>query len=201
MPSSRIAPSAGTSPASARISVVLPAPFGPTMATNSPRVEREARIAHDFARAEPHRDVAGGERAHDADPSSRRRSRKIIERKIGTPISAVTTPSLISTAEGPSRTAMSAASTSAAPASAAGQHHARRIGADRAADEMRRHQPDEADRAGDRDGRADAERDADHDQHARPRDIDAERGGGVLAERERAERAHLRARARSSSPA
>src|ERR1043165_8410583 len=84
------------------------------------RVQRQARPAHDLLCADAHRDVAGGKHAHDAAPSSKRRSRKIIDRKMGTPISAVTTPSLISTAEGPSRIAMSAASTSAAPANAAG---------------------------------------------------------------------------------
>ena len=42
------------------------------------------------------------------------------------------------------------------------QHDARRIGAHRAADEMRRDEPDESDRSGDGDGGADTERHADH---------------------------------------
>jgi len=51
---------------------------------------------------------------------------------------------------------------------------------------MRRHQPDETDRARDRNRGADAERNGDHHHDAGAVDVDAKRGGGVLAERERA---------------
>src|ERR1044072_9690040 len=77
------------------------------------RGRRKTRVAHDLGRADARGDVAGDERAHDTATSSRRLSRKIIDRKIGTPISAVTTPSLISTAEGPPRSGMAAARTNA----------------------------------------------------------------------------------------
>ena len=46
-------------------------------------------------------------------------------------------------------------------------------------------------RAGDRDRGADAERDADHHHEPRAVDVDAERGGGVLAERQRAKGARV----------
>ncbi len=64
------------------------------------------------------------------------------------------------------RTAISAASSSAAPASALGTQQARRIVADERAHQVRRDEADEADGSGDRDGGADAERHA--DDHGEP---------------------------------
>src|SRR5689334_17006412 len=93
-----------------------------------PRFQVETGAIDHQRAAEADHDILGLElhRAHDGAPASSWRSRKIIMRKNGTPISAVTTPSLSSTAVafglvGMSRTATSAASNNAAPMSAAGR--------------------------------------------------------------------------------
>ena len=98
----------------------------------------------------------------------------------------VSTPTLMSLVEGMMRTAMSAASSSAAPVERARHQQPRRIVADQRPHQMRRHQADEADGAGDRDRAADAERDADDHHQPQPADIDAEALRGLLAEAERA---------------
>ena len=53
---------------------------------------------------------------------------------------------------------------------------------------MGRHEPDEADRAGDRDRRPGPDGARADDDEPRPRDVDAEARCGLLAERERAQR-------------
>ena len=130
-------------------------------------------------------------RGHDGAPSSVRRSLKIIARKNGTPIRAVTTPIFSSMAEGTMRTATSARDQQSRAGQRRGQHHPRRIGTDGAAHEMRRDQTDKADRTRHRDRGPDAECDAGDHGQARAHQIDAERGGGVLAERQRAEGARI----------
>ncbi len=94
-----------------------------------------------------------------------RRSEKIIARKNGTPISAVTTPTRSSSAAGSTAHRDVGGGEQRRARERAGQQHARRIGADGAAHQVRSNQPDEADGARDRHRRADAERDADHDRH------------------------------------
>src|SRR4029079_4741584 len=87
-------------------------------------LQLERHVINDRAAAEPHGEGIRGEqrRAHAGDPSSVRRSRKIIARKNGTPTSALTTQPLSSWAAGTARTAMSAAVSSAAPTSADGSN-------------------------------------------------------------------------------
>src|SRR5437588_7132800 len=91
------------------------------------RAQLERGALDDRRAAELHRKLGGvqargGSRdVHDGDPSSRRRSEKIIARKNGTPISEVTTPTRSSSAAGMARTVMSAAVNSAAPARAPGK--------------------------------------------------------------------------------
>src|SRR5689334_14741909 len=91
-----------------------------------PQVEGHAIHDEPVAKPDDHVGSVQPRRAHVAAPSSRRRSRKIIAMKNGTPISAVTTPSLSSMAvalglAGTSRTAISAAMSSTAPIKVAGR--------------------------------------------------------------------------------
>ncbi len=151
-------------------------------------LETERGALDDAVAAKPHRRHRTRAAHHDGAPSSRRRSRKdhgekeryadqrgddadaeLVRRAATMPHRDV--------GGGQQRRARERAR----------QQHARRIGADRAAHEMRRDQPDEADGAGDRHRRSDAERNADHHRQAHAVEIDAQRGGGVLAERERTE--------------
>ena len=99
----------------------------------------------------------------------------------------VSTPTLMSLVEGMMRTAMSAASSSAAPASALGTNSRAGSWPIKRPHQMRRDQADEADGAGDRDRAADPERDARDHHQPQAADIDAEALRGLLAERERAE--------------
>src|SRR5215467_10046942 len=102
--------------------------IGPDEHGKLARLEIQGRAVDHQVSAEADDHALGADfgRGHDGDPESRRRSRKIIARKNGTPISAVTTPSLSSIAVafglvGMSRTPTSAANNSAAPISAAGR--------------------------------------------------------------------------------
>ena len=106
--------------------------------------------------------------------------------KKGAPISAVTTPTLISPCEGMSRTTMSDASRRAAPASGARDHQPGRVVADERPDQMRRDQADEADGAGHGDTGADRQGDAGDDAKADEGEVEAEARRGLLAEGERA---------------
>ena len=105
---------------------------------------------------------------------------------------AVSTPTLMSVVDGMIRTAISAASSSAAPVERARHQQPRRIVADERPHQMRRDQADEADGAGDRDRAADAERDAGDHEEPQAAHIDAEALRGLFAERERAEGVALR---------
>src|SRR4051812_21112229 len=90
---------------------------GPDQSGQFAACEREACVLHDLNMRKPDRHGFNAkERGHDGEPSSMRRSPKIIIKKKGTPISAVTTPTFNSIAAGMMRTATSAASRSAAPA-------------------------------------------------------------------------------------
>ena len=80
-----------------------------------------------------------------------------------------------------------------------GRQEPRRQRADERAQDMRHDKPDEADRAGDRDAAADGERGAEDGQEPqRGASVDADAGGGVLAERQRVER---RGRGQQQRPA
>ena len=106
--------------------------------------------------------------------------------KKGAPISAVTTPTLISPCEGMSRTTMSEARRRAAPARALGIDQPARVVADEGPDQVRRDEADEADGAGDGDTGADRRRDAGNDAKADGGEVEAEARRGLLAEGERA---------------
>ena len=86
------------------------------------RPEGEVEAGQRLAAAEPDRKIADEDfgRAHAATSASSPRRRAMIQRKTGTPRSAVRTPIRTSAPEGMSRTAQSAASSRAAPASVAG---------------------------------------------------------------------------------
>ena len=95
----------------------------------------------------------------------------------------VSTPTLMSLVDGMMRTAISAASNSAAAGECARHQQPRRIVTDQGPHQMRRDQADEADGAGHRDRAADPERHARDHQQPQPADIDAEALRGLLAER------------------
>ena len=82
-------PRSGRGPATARRSVVLPAPFGPISATHSPALDRERDAVDDVPAAELDRDPLERERAHR--DAILRVVRSTIA-KNGAPKNAVTTP-------------------------------------------------------------------------------------------------------------
>src|SRR5438067_9222016 len=85
-------------------------------------LQREAGAINNKVAADADGDISRLQRwRHDGAPSSIRRSEKIMTRKNGTPMSAVTTPTRSPSAAGMARTVISAAGSSAAPASAPGR--------------------------------------------------------------------------------
>ena len=88
-----------------------------------------------------------------------------------------------------SRTARSAARTQRRAAEGGGGQEPRGQGADERAQQVRHHEADEADRARDRDPGADGERGAGDGEGAGAAERHAHRGGGILAEGQRVERA------------
>ncbi len=130
-------------------------------------------------------------------PSSRR-VLMTSHRKNGAPMSAVTTPSRTSLKGEKRRSVTSAASTSAAPPKALAGKRRRGSWPTKRAQQMRNDEADETDGAGDGGRRADGERGAGDDARAQGFQVDAEVLRGLLAERERVERAPRRQQQRAA---
>ena len=103
----------------------------------------------------------------------------------------VSTPTLMSVVDGMIRTAISAASNSAAPVSALGIKQARRIVADQRPHQMRGDQTDKADGSADGDRATDPQRNTCDHQQPQPADIDAKALRGFFAKAQRTKSAAL----------
>ena len=159
-----------SSPASTRSSVDLPAPFGPTSATNSPGATlSDTPSSSVFAPTRKEMAEAAMTAAHPTSALCRSSS----ERKNGAPIAAVTMPIGSSAGAAMTRAKVSATSSRIAP-----RHKRRRqqqpvARADHQPQQMRHHDADEADHARDRHRRAGRRRHQ-HDRDAfEPLDRDA----------------------------
>ena len=109
-------------------------------------------------------------------------------RKNGPPIIAVTMPTGSSTGAMMRARHRSQSTRNAAPKRVDRRQHDAMIGADQQPHQVRHDDADEADRTGQRDRRAGGERGAQERDPLRARDVDAARGGDVVAEREQIER-------------
>ena len=158
-----------SSPESTRSSVDLPAPFGPTSATVSPAATSSDTPSS--SALPPARTVMPLADDHAHPTSARWRSSN--DRKNGAPIAAVTMPIGSSAGAATMRAKVSATSSRIAPRQQRGRQQQAMARPDHEAQQMRHHDADKADHAGDRDGRPGRGRDQ-HDRDAlQPLDRDA----------------------------
>ena len=186
-------PSYATSPATARSTVVFPAPFGPISPTQAPSSTSADKPRDDLRAAEPHRD---GRRARSrrASPGSRRST----SAKNGAPKNAVTTPIGSSPGEITVRAITSASTRNPAPAISESGSDGPVAPADEEADRVRDDDPDEADQPADGDRGGGADRGRDDRAAAGRADVDA-RGSRPPRRRPRARRAAGRRATRTTA--
>ena len=172
-------------PVSARSSVDLPAPFGPTSATRSPRASGQVAPATIAPLAVGDRDGRGGQDRRGGHSSYPERVRVSRNRKNGAPSSAITTPTGMSPDQPRDEVG---GGQQHRPEDRGERDDPPRRRTDQQPHDVRHDQPDEPDQAADRDRRRRGQRGQRQQDAALAADVDAEVAGGGVAEQQPVER-------------
>ena len=163
----------------------FPAPLGPTIATHSPGRSSRSTSRRTVRPTVAGGDTAEGDRRGRSQLVARRWARRSSARKNGAPMTAVMTPTGISPS---SRATRSAPTIRIAPPMAESGQHGPSVRADEHPHDVRDHQPDEPDQPADGDGRRGDERRQAEEDRPLAADVDAQVGGGLLAQEHPVER-------------